>query len=164
MPVVTTKSTAIQKRDSNLLADARIAGAHLKEIVGVVAIATTDSVGSKYILGEIPSNARVSKLFLSCTDSGTTGAIDIGLYRTTKDGGAVADVDMFCSAQLLTTALNDSNVVSESGTFSVANREKMVWELLGLTEDPNINYDIVATLTAVAEAAADVAVKAVFAQ
>ena len=164
MAVEVKKSTAITNRDSNLLTDSALAGAFLKEIIGLGSLLTTDSVGSTYKIGEIPSNARLSQLLLSCTAAGATGTIDIGLYRTTKDGGAAVDADLFASAAAITSALNDSNVARESGTLSVANSEKTIWQLLGLSEDPNLVYDLVATLTQVVESNATIAVKAHYVQ
>jgi len=91
----------------------------------------------------------------STTGTGTVGATDIGLYKTTADGGAVVDADLFASAQLLTAALTKTELLFESTTITRANSEKALWEHLGLTSDPGITYDVVGTLSATVDAAHD---------
>jgi hypothetical protein len=44
-------------------------------------------------------------------------------------------------------------VTRESGVITVANMEKRVWQLLGLSSDPGIEYDVTGTLVAAAAAA-----------
>jgi hypothetical protein len=88
----------------------------------------------------------------------TTAATDIGLYRTEKDGGAVVDADLFTSAQVLTSALNGTDVLHESTVFSLANSGKELWDALGLTSDPSVFYDVTMTLTAAAGATGTVKV------
>jgi len=87
-------------------------------------------------------------VLLSCTAFDTTGAADIGVYQTAANGGAVVSAALFGSAVVLTTALVHSDVTHESGTYTVADVEKPLWQALGLSADPGIEYDIAATLTA----------------
>lgn len=156
MAVVTTKAQAITNRDASprVLSNARLLGTDLQSGKGLVTAVNGDSIASKYIFFQVPSNACFSELFVSCPDIGTTLAMDVGLYRTTQDGGAVVDVDFFASAVSLSGgALNESIITNEAGTaLTVANMEKAIWEVLGLTADPGIMYDVVGTLTAAADA------------
>lgn len=164
MGVVHVKSKAITARDSGELVLGSIAKANMRTFAGVVSIANGDSIGSTYRLGSIPSNARVHQLLASCPDIGTTTAADIGLYQTTRNGGAVADVDFFASALSLSGgALVNQDITSENGLITAAKAEQMVWELLGLTKDPGVDYDVVATLTAAADAAGELALKGSYA-
>lgn len=162
MAVVTTKSQEITKRDSlpKVTMDGAVAEGMKREFVGVCAVASGDSIASTFIFGSIPSNARVSEVFIDAPDIGTTTAMDLGLYDTTENGGAVVDADFFASAQSLSGgALSHQEVAGESAVFSVANREKKVWEVLGLDSDPGKYYDVVGTLTAAADAAGSIAVR-----
>lgn len=119
----------------------------LKEVVGVVACGTGD-LGSTYRFFSIPSNARVSQILIYSPDMGTTGLADVGLYDTTSNGGLVVDADFFASAiDMKTAALNGSDITHESGVFSLANSEKMLWQALGLSVDPCKEYDVVLTTT-----------------
>lgn len=161
MAVVTLKSSAVTDRDASPreLADAAISRGDIKEFVGAVTANNDDSVGSVYIMGSIPSNARVSQVLLSCDGAATTGAADIGLYQTTANGGAVVDADVFASAQALTSTLSNSDVTHESGVYGIEDSELYLWEVLGLSTDPNIHYDVALTLTAALDAADDVVLK-----
>lgn len=164
MAVVTTKSGWITDRDATppVNVNANLNGASLKSSFGKVTAVSGDSIGSKYVLCSIPSNARVSQLLLTCTAI-TTCAGDIGLYKSTKDGGAVVDADFFASAQSLAAALSNSDVTRESGVVTEANTEKMLWQQLGLTSDPGLVYDVVVTLTAAAGSGGTVAAEAIYA-
>lgn len=161
MAVVTLKSSAVTDRDASPreLADAAISRGDIKEFVGAVTTNADDSIASIYVMGSIPSNARVSQVLLSCDGDATTGAADIGLYQTTANGGAVVDADVFASAQLLTSALANSDVTHESGVYGIEDSEQYLWQVLGLTVDPNIHYDVALTLTAAMDSADDIVLK-----
>lgn len=162
MAVVELNSKAITDIAANKLVDSNIQNASLKESCGSIATGAGDSSASVLRFFQVPSNARVSQILLSCTDLGSTGAADIGLYRTLIDGGAAVDVDLFASAQVLTTALVNSDVTHESGEYTLVEAEKPLWEVLGLTADPHLSYDVAATLTQAAELAGTVHLKGRF--
>lgn len=170
MAVVTVKSFAITNRDASpkVRNDAAHAKASLRSFVGAAAIANGDSVGSKYILGSIPSNAIVHSLLLSTSaDMGTTTTANIGLYQVTAaDGtaGAVVDADFFkATADFKTGAITDSEVAN-GNVITLANSYKKVWELLGLTSDPNLMYDVVATLDGACDGAGVLQAKCIYAE
>lgn len=161
MAVVTTKATAITNRDATpqVLNNAILEGGIPREFVGTIEAGNGDSIGSKYLFGSIPSNARVSQILLSVDGGGTVGAGDIGLYDTTANGGAVVDADFFASAQSIVAALTNSDVTHESGVFGKEDVEKRVWEALGLASDPKKDYDVVMTLTTATDAAQTVSLR-----
>jgi hypothetical protein len=167
MGVTHNKATVISNRDSTpqVISNGHLAGGALKGFAGVVEVLTTDSVGSTYRFGRVPSNARVSQLLASCDDSGTTGTMDFGVYKTTKDGGAVVDADFFSAAKSLNAAaLKNSDVTHDNTSgFGVEKIEMQLWQALGLTADPCIDYDIVGTLTEVVVSQATVALKGSYA-
>lgn len=156
MGVVTVRSKAITERDAKRLANGNIASSEVKEFVGVAAITSGDDIASKYLMGSIPSNARMSELLLSSPDIGTTTAANIGLQETTENGGAVVDADFFSAAlSLKDGALAKANVLN-GNVQTLANSEKMIWELLNLAKDPCKQYDVVIALTAAADASGTV--------
>lgn len=161
MAVVNTKGTAITNADATprVANNSRIARAELMEAVGTLEAVSGDSIGSTYRLARVGSNARVSRILLSC-DAITTCTGDVGIYKTAADGGAVVDADFFASANALSAALANSDVTHESGVFGVEDVEQPLWQALGLTADPGILYDIVVTLTAAAGSAGTVSLKA----
>lgn len=166
MAVVTTKAAAIVNRDATprVPANARVSRADLKEGVGIVEGANGDSIASKFVYCSVPSSARVSEVLLSCDAIATSGAMDIGLYKNTADGGAVVDADFFASAVVLTSALKNSDVTYESGVFDIDDSEKPLWEALGLASDPGLVYDVAGTLTAALGGAGTTVVKIRYAE
>lgn len=167
MAVVNLKGTAITNADAKVLNNARVFRASLMEAVGTVELANGDSIASTYRLCRVPSNARISRVLLSC-DAITSGAGDIGVYKTARDGGAVVDVDFFASAQSIASALVHSDISHEADPADAgagwghADVEKPLWQALGLSADPYLEYDIALTLTAAAAAAGTVSMKVQF--
>lgn len=151
MAVEARKSSLITNADAvpAVLNNPRIDGGFERVKVATADVTNLDSIGSTYRLFRVPSNAVMTDLRVYCPAI-TTAATDIGLYRTAKDGGAVVDADLFTSAQVLTSALAGTDVLHESGIFSLANSGKELWEALGLTSDPSVFYDVTMTLTAAA--------------
>lgn len=166
MAVVNTKGSAVTAADTSppsngQFVNAKVHGGRIKESIGTVEAVSGDSIGSTYRLVRVSSSDRISRVLLSC-DAITTAAADIGIYETAVNGGAAVDADFFASAQVLTSALVNSDVTHESGVFDIAAIEKPLWQALGLTKDPGKLYDVVATLTAAAGAAGTVAIKVQF--
>lgn len=166
MAVVTTKSNAITNRDATppLKNGLQLGPRPVYEQVATVEVANGDSIASKLILFSLPSSARMSALWLLC-DAITSAAADFGIYRTTADGSAVVDADVFGSAVSIATAITvGTNILHESGVTDIAYIEKPLWQLLGLSSDPGVMYDVVATLTAAATAAGTVSVRCSYTQ
>lgn len=165
MAVASRKSGAITNRDASppVINNARLTGARPIVAVGTLETVSGDDIASVYRMIQVPSNARMHDLLLFSDDIGTTTIADIGLYRTTADGGAVVDADFFGSAvSLKDGALNGVDVLHESAVYGLEDIEKTIWEGLGLSADPMIDYDIALTLTAAADAAATVQLKAMW--
>lgn len=169
MAVVTTKSAAITNRDATpkVLNNAGVSGDTLKQVSGLVTIVNGDSATSKFLFCSVPSNAYVRSVKLTSPDIGTTTTMDVGLYRTTQEGGAVVDVDYWASAASLSGgAISKSEVINEAGAAGGlnTNAEKRIWEILGLTSDPGLVYDVVGTLTGAADAGGAVLLELQFQQ
>lgn len=148
MAVVSVSSTVITNRDAvpRVKTISRVIKMAMQMASGTLEAATGDSAASKYKFAQIASNARISQVLLSC-DALTAGAMDIGIYQTTDNGGAVVDADHFASAVSMASALSNSDVTFESGVYGVEDLEKPLWEALGLAADPQRDYDIVGTVT-----------------
>jgi hypothetical protein len=162
MAVLHYKSAQITNRDATpkVINNARTAAAVLRGAVATIETVSGDSAGSTYRFFSVPSNALVRDLLVYSDDIGTTTATDVGLYRTTADGGAVVDADFFASAVVLNAgALNGTDITHESAVFGAEDAEKPLWEALGLSSDPSVEYDVTATLTGAADAAATITLK-----
>lgn len=161
MAVVAVNSTSVanynaQPRVQNPRGKAD--GEVVRAIGETVAVANGDSVGSVYRFGKIRSSDYVDRIRLVSADIGTTTAGDIGLYRQQTEGGAVVDADFFASSVVLNAGAIDSDVTFEAGAAGglYTNGTKRVWEALGLTADPGLEYDVAMTLTGAADAAGTV--------
>lgn len=150
MAVVPRVSQAITDSTSTprVMLNPVLNAARLLEKVGVIASAADDSATSVYRFLRLPSNARVSQIMLSAADATTAGAIDIGLYQTADNGGAVVDADLFASAvDLASGPYLNADQTFESGQYTFAESQQPLWQVLGLTADPGIEYDLAATVT-----------------
>lgn len=154
MAVVTTKSTVITNRDASpaVINDNRLHRGVLKSSFGYVSVNNGDSIASKFVLASMSSSAIVKSVLLTCTAI-TSGAGDIGVYRNTADGGAVVSANLFATAQSIAAALNNTEVINQSGNNTLLKREQPLWQAAGLTSDPMVTLDIVMTLTAATTAA-----------
>lgn len=132
------------------------------DVVGYAGFTNGDSIASTYRILRVPSNARIATLLLSCQAGGTGALTDVGLYQTAANGGAVVDADFFASAVDIAAALSDSNIIAESGVNTIVKRNQMLWEALGLSADPMVEYDVACTLTAAAAATGNVMLKATY--
>lgn len=165
MAVVNTKASAITAADAGTAVKKNLTAGVLKECAGTLEAVSGDSIASVFRLARVPSNARISRVLLSC-DAITTCAGDVGVYDVAAvNSGAVIDADFFASAQSLATALANTDVTHEADAadagagFGLADIEKPLWQALGLSADPGKFYDIAVTLTAAAGSAGTVALK-----
>jgi len=159
------KSGAITNRDATpkVLNNSSLENGILKSCAATIEMTTAD-LGSTYRMVQVPSNCRVNTILLYADDVGTTGLIDIGIYKNTADGGTVVDADFFASAvDIKTAAVNGSDVTHESGVFNIDDVEKPLWSALGLSSDPNLIYDIVITSTEAASSGGTLSLKVSYA-
>lgn len=164
MAVVTVKSSLITARDSGGKSSLSTGPRRLYDQADTVEVTNGDSIGSKFILGSVPSSASMRELLILC-DAITSATADFGLYRTTQDGGAAVDADLFGSAVSLASAITTgTNILHESGVLDIANLAKPLWQILGLSSDPQLMYDVVATLTAAATATGTLTARISYAQ
>lgn len=157
MGVVNTKSTAITNRDATplVLTPAHLVRGPLYEAVGTVEVAAADSDTSVYRFVRLRSSDRVSTITI-LNDAITAGtAFELGLYKTAADGGAAVSASLFGSAIDLSSASASAGVddTYEATITNISQIEKRLWELLGLSADPQIEYDVCLTGTTVGSAA-----------
>lgn len=156
MGVVAIKSAAITNRIAGTLSNANISKGDVQSFVGACTITSGDDIASTYNFGSIPSNAVVNSIKLTSPDLGATTIANFGL---SKVDGTVVDADFFVATQTLKDGALDCKEVGFLNVLANANGEKMVWQALNLSADPCISYDVVATLTAAADATGVVVVK-----
>jgi hypothetical protein len=141
------KSTVITNADATPvdMSAAYLSHGRLREAVGVVEAAGGDA-GSTYRFVRVWSGWRISELIFASDDLTGTGVMDVGVYQTAENGGAVVDIDLFASdIDVSGAAVAETSILRESTEINIDESEKRLWELLGLTEDPKRWYDIVGT-------------------
>lgn len=116
---------------------------------------TTDHDSADVILlMPIPSNFRPFELLFSTDGGATAGAANVGLHTLSDDGATATavDVDLFASAQAVTSAGLRTDIFSESTTLGVEDRGKYMWEIAAVgaasyTVDPKIEFWLTATIS-----------------
>lgn len=158
------KSTLITNRDAvpSVLNNSFLSEANVQQTIAQIAATTGKTVGSTYRMLEVPSNARVSSVAIQCDALGTSTAADVGVYRNTKDGGAVVSAAFFASAVDLSSALAETAITNESGTNTIAKQNKQLWDAVGLTSDPGGTLDIVITTTATVNTGGNIGLKVAY--
>ena len=118
----------------------------VREVFGHIASVTASlSITSVIRFVRVPSNARISSVRIQ-SGAQTAGKVDVGIYQTAANGGAVVDADLFGSAVDLASAVKSTEIVDESGELTIAEMGKPLWEVLGLSADPCRDYEVAATV------------------
>lgn len=137
MAVVTKYAKGFKDPNSVALPEPVFAEGRSRVVVtGDVGITSGDSIGSKHYLGRVPSNAIIlpgSTLYHGA--AGTSVTYDIGVELD----GTVISANALASALAIATAGNKA----VTAALATGSQGKRLWEVLGLTKDPGVTYDIV---------------------
>lgn len=109
-----------------------------------VAKAAGDSATSTLRCVRLPSNAILASVKCKHQAFGTGATADIGVYRTAANGGAVVDAD--CIADEFSTAAAKTTWTEAMSAVAAADIHKPLWQIAGLSADPQQDLDIVVTL------------------
>lgn len=156
MALENLKSTPLSNADATpkVINNARVMRMPSWEAVGTCEVAASSDVGppaSTYRLCRVPSNARISQVLAWADASGNAGQLNIGIYETPENGGAAVDADFFIAGANFDpgggAAINAMDVThGNSSGFNIDDAEKPLWEVLGLSADPQKDYDITASV------------------
>lgn len=160
MAVENIKSTPVTNLDSSpVVYNTQGEGAKfdLEHIDSFATAAAAASINSTYRFVRVPTTIKVKELIFESEAQGA-GAIDIGVYyssSTNDSPGALAlagvvvpgQQALFASAVAITAAVTPTNVVNESGSYTLDKRSLPLWQVAGLAADPGGFFDIVGTLT-----------------
>jgi hypothetical protein len=146
MAVTHSKSTTITNYEAaqQTLANKTKIGGVLCESIETFEL-TADSATSTTRYFRVHSGWRLKPLAIYSDDSGAAGIVDIGLYDTTENGGAVVDVDFFAASLDVNAAALDGTL--KHAAVAAENLHKELWEQLSLTSDPNKWYDVAVTIS-----------------
>lgn len=130
------------------------AAGRLQEIFGYATAVASSSADATYQLVRIPSNCKVKSIIFESEAQGA-GKFDLGLYYATDGVGGHAtallaadaiDQDFFATIIDCASAVTPTEVVNESGTYTLDKRNQPIWQAVGLTSDPGGFFDVVATV------------------
>lgn len=147
MGAVTVKSTAISNADQlypKVPVGSYLGKGELFSAAGTLEVGSNDSAGSLYKFARIPSGARLHELKIFSDAITGFSSAKVGLYNiqdTSGNDGAVASDNLFGSGIDLSVAQTEPYDVIFNN-LGIENVEKRIWELLGLSSDPQVMYDI----------------------
>lgn len=160
MAVENLKSAAITNSDAtpvvlNTAGDG--AAAVMQTVSGFATVSAAASVGSTYQLVRVPTKARMKHLFWENEAQGA-GKVWLSAYYSDSavDGTPAAKLGTLITAGFfsgdidMTAAVASADYINgtaaAAGTNPVANRNKQLWDALGLASDPGGFIDIVAVV------------------
>lgn len=141
--VINRSSTQIANRDASpqLLNDPGSSGGFVRQLFATILSVTGDSATSIYRFFQIPSNAVISSLLLWAADQGAGAVMDIGIWQTTANGGVAVTDNLFANnIDMHTTP--PVKVEERFNALALNTAGQQLWQLLGLSADPAINYDL----------------------
>ncbi len=139
--------------------------AKLESVEDYVVVPASAAADSVFRVVRVPSNCIMKHLYLD-SEAQTAGAVDVGVYYANSKndvaGGSGHDVgtgaagaqvaadaidqDFFASAVVLTSAVQKTDIINESGTNTAILRQQPLWQAIGLLTDPGGKFDICATV------------------
>jgi len=182
MAVVNRLAPNVSNYDAQprILTSGYIAGANDTVSIATMATVATDSIGSTYRFGFIPSGVRIEDIQIM-NDATTAGVWDVGVYGNTQQpctsvtggvttvtaAGAVPATDaqeIFNDAGVSTAAAQATwaSIYRPSilgAGYLAANCVLRVWELLGFDKDPFYEFHLVLTSTTAPTAVGNITVQ-----
>lgn len=133
------------------------AGGNIVSGVALAIVAAADDDTSVYRLTRVLSSWVPLDITVQTTAITGGTDYDLGCYKisTAATTGAVVDKDILMDGQTMATA---SLVLNGMGAVTADLRGKALWELAGLTADPQLEYDLALTANTVGTAAGTIAV------
>lgn len=181
MAIVNTKGTLVSNYDAvpRILSSGYESGANDTVSVGIVAAASTDSIGSTYRFGFLSSGVRIEDIQLQ-NDATTAGVWQLGVYCNTQQGGIFTTAGVPATAAAGAVPVTNANLIFGTGistatanttwksvyaptilnaSITASNTRLRVWELLGLSVDPEYVFHLVLTSTTAPTAAGQIALQ-----
>lgn len=122
-----------------------------RELVGVVAVTTAaETTNSQIAMVRVKSADRVSHIYVTSdqldSNASPTLAANIGLYNTPANGGAAVSASLFAAAKAIGHS-SGTNGPTDILAVAAGSANLRVWELLSLSADPSLEYDLTFTVS-----------------
>lgn len=133
-----------------------------QEVDDFATVSPAASALSTYRLVRVPTTAKIKSLVFE-SEAQAAGKFQIGVYA--PNGGAVVNVNLFANDIDCASAVTPTNVVNQSGNYTLDKRSQPLWQAAGASVDPGGFYDIVATVhtTAITTGTGKIGVRTAFA-
>ena len=156
MAVVTVYGTGARDPASLKAIDGINAAGEERGINSMIPIANGDSIGSRYMIGEVPSDALIDpRSFLVTTAITGVTTADIG-FAYPNGGATILQTALMAAQTLAAAATITLQAATGSGLATGANMAKRAWQLAGLATNPGGNLAMWLTINAAATAAGTV--------
>ena len=141
-------------RTDQFRADAGEGGGKVRAAVIPLNVATGSITNDDTIrIASFKTNARFLSVTAYIDALGSGGSIDVGFFKSDiENDGAVVEVDTLADAYDVSSAVSADIFTAAVGgggeavTLDGADRGKELWELVGQTEDPGEQWDLVITV------------------
>ena len=142
----------------------QVKGGRVIAISGNFETLSADDAGSKYRLCRLPANAVPLQLEINQDSIAGFTEIDIGLYDTLEQGGAVKDIDCFSDGVDQNGGYAVGSELNGLSAVPIASLGDQIYEFAGDdAPTPNGEYDLVMTCVSEVTAAGTVAFRGLFA-
>ena len=136
----------------------QVKGGKVIAIVGAFETLAADDAGSKYRICRLPANAVPIQIEINSDSIAGFTEVDLGIYDTLEQGGAVKDIDAFQDGVDMNGGYAIGSELNGLSAIAIANLGKQIYELAGdSAPTPNGEYDLVLTCVSEVSAAGTVA-------
>tara|TARA_R110000751_G_scaffold51007_5_gene112254 strand:- start:196 stop:696 length:501 start_codon:yes stop_codon:yes gene_type:complete len=126
--------------------DVRNNGGRIRTKGAIIAFDGTQSAADVVRFFRVKSGDVITSLQMS-TVAAITGMTGVSFGVHSINGGAAVDAELFNNTlNLASLILLEELRIGAASDLTIATSEQAVYELLGLAEDPNLEYDVTATL------------------
>ncbi len=118
--------------------------AHARSRRGVPRATVQLQASDELRMQTLKSGDHLGRLYLTSDGASVAGTVNIGLAEKGENhDGPVVDPDLFTAGGSIATA--GRSEIFAAAALNEVDRYKPLWQLLGLSEDPFTEYDIIVT-------------------
>ena len=142
----------------------QVKGGKVVAIAGNFETAAADDAGSIYRICRVGANWVPLSIDINCDAIADATDVDLGLYDTLEQGGAVKDADCFTDGDDINAGAALGSEISGLQTLAIDEIGDQMYEHAGDdAPTPNGEYDLVLTMNSEVSAAGTIAIRALFA-
>jgi hypothetical protein len=136
------KSTQVTSLDAGTPINPTVHHGRVRSAVAVVESDAADANNDVYRFVRVHSSWALRHIYLRWDQIANGTDFNIGLWDTAENGGAVVNENLFGDAVTLASAASKVPVDQLFENQDINKLGTQVWQMLGLTADPNRFYDV----------------------